>query len=922
MSTHVAYIVMTVIMFGAIHMGRADSVVESGGTNTHPLMPGIRSDEIGVTDWSRTLHDKQLTGFSPLTLGMAEAPRVWQTIDVGGTATWVKSIVLNDDTEALLVNDGRLRLIDPSNGSTQWSSDAVGTLVFFGNLRGDGKDCVLLSHANTLTLLDGATGTTVWQRDYDPPHVHLRVQVADVLPDQPGMEAAVWTQYGEDGWLLNFPPDDDPVEVWRTTVITNDEWPVRADHGCDIKFDLRDPDRPVIWNVRHHRCQSFDARTGEELGRLIYELDGGIRRNYGPWDFARSSDGMQYIVVASEMVQTHVHSIRLHPDGTPELAWERYYGEVYVVPGVTVVYLGVADVDGDGADELVYNARDPENDFRSFFRVRDAATGEVKYEFADSWCSGMAEGVGPEGTTVMYIHPAPDGATPEQGPMKLVSFTGGKIDTLRSFDHARPWGVLTAPTADGNDLFVDVSARECTVLRLDGSDMSEVSRVEAASGFEDAVLGSVQHGSDPLYVTSTGRIRSWDNTNDSAFDLSGGPASTLSAADLNGDGTAELIAHIPGDRFAVWSLKDGAPAKQFAGSFLGTYPRYSPLLYDLDADGDLELIVPDAAPTGELCVRTYHANGETMWETVLPHSRTDDEGKVVAWNAGDFIDVRDATAADDATVADGEAHAGLAITVYSKRRTMEGTFLLDGATGEVQWYRDLYYDGNNIRGYRPVGIPGVFDWDRDGVEEIAWDMYSYMAFLRGDGEFAAIFGGPNVNGTDPVPAIMLYNSFSPIYRTADAEQPHWLVTGGHGRFGFVGPDPREGIWWEDEGYDTPDRIGFIDVDGDGVMEVGYALKNSAEFRCRDLWTGEMKWTLELPDHVSGPVITADVDGDGKGEFLVDRWCIGTDDSGNGVVKWESPVPLGWAIIADFDGDGIGEIACAGRGKLYVLKAGE
>jgi hypothetical protein len=38
------------------------------------------------------------------------------------------------------------------------------------------------------------------------------------------------------------------------------------------------------------------------------------------------------------------------------------------------------------------------------------------------------------------------------------------------------------------------------------------------------------------------------------------------------------------------------------------------------------------------------------------------------------------------------------------------------------------------------------------------------------------------------------------------------------------------------------------------------------------------------------------------------------------VKWESPVPLGWAIIADFDGDGIGEIACAGRGKVYVLKA--
>jgi hypothetical protein len=32
------------------------------------------------------------------------------------------------------------------------------------------------------------------------------------------------------------------------------------------------------------------------------------------------------------------------------------------------------------------------------------------------------------------------------------------------------------------------------------------------------------------------------------------------------------------------------------------------------------------------------------------------------------------------------------------------------------------------------------------------------------------------------------------------------------------------------------------------------------------------------------------------------------------------VPLGWAVIGDFDGDGLGEIACAHQGQISILKA--
>jgi len=89
--------------------------------------------------------------------------------------------------------------------------------------------------------------------------------------------------------------------------------------------------------------------------------------------------------------------------------------------------------------------------------------------------------------------------------------------------------------------------------------------------------------------------------------------------------------------------------------------------------------------------------------------------------------------------------------------------------------------------------------------------------------------------------------------------------------------------------------------------------------CRDMWTGEIEWELELPSPPNGPVIAADVDGDGKGEFLTGWWCIGTDTAGRGEIRWQSPVYLGWAIIADFDGDGLGEIACASGGSVHTLR---
>ena len=62
-------------------------------------------------------------------------------------------------------------------------------------------------------------------------------------------------------------------------------------------------------------------------------------------------------------------------------------------------------------------------------------------------------------------------------------------------------------------------------------------------------------------------------------------------------------------------------------------------------------------------------------------------------------------------------------------------------------------------------------------------------------------------------------------------------------------------------------------------KAGYAPVNSATFTCRNLWTGAVKWRLDLPSAPYGPVLAADVDGDGTNEVVVGMGDLDVDAAG-------------------------------------------
>jgi len=886
------------------------------GTNsqsTHVLMPGIVSRHIRDPDWPRTQHDHLATGFSPLVCNMRQAPRVWGDISVGGSLNGINEVIGPDKATRLLVDDSRLRLIDLS-GKILWNRPSVGSLIGSGDLRGDGGSYALMSAGPHLTLLDLVTGEDIWKHSLEPAYVFAGGKIADILPEVSGLEAIIVPTHGEEGILISFSADAEPKIVWQRQIVDGDFNERYDHHNGKIEIDLSEPEQPVIWNLRRHRCTGIDARTGERISEVAYEIGGGEKRNYGPMHLGRGKNGQPLACVFGQFVQLHVHAIRLHRDSPNELAWEHYYGEVYKeAAGVALNAHGLVDIDGDGADEMVYSVRDPAYEYRSFVRFRSVDTGEIKLELPDHWCAGTFADVGEENRDGFLAFSAPQGKIPHGGELKVYCFKPSEVpEQIATVADGGTWGPLTISSDSGNELLIREQGPEDTQwlsrFTIANGELQQVARSDAAELLAQPFLHVIKnsHSDQELFlIQDKGEIRglSWDGLLLWSHPLRGGSASSVSAADLDGDGKAELVAAEPDKQLHVYTCAaDGSAEELRSFDHVLGWHTHHPVIYDLQGDGSSCILAAAKDKNGDLVIRANLLDGSQFWETPLEVAADNLHGVVL--NAGQFL---------------AKDHSGVAVSLTDPRRIHEGTFLLDGRNGEVLWFKGMHHDGTIAMPFRPNGIPTAYDFDRDGIEEIGMDLLSYMAYLKGkDGDFAYVRHTHNVRSEDAVYGGHLYNTFCPLFRNSSDSKPHWFVTAGFGPFGLMNPDPRNGVWLEDLDYDVPRNIALVDVDGDGELEAGYSALNSTKFVCRDVWTGDIEWTINLPSPTNATTITADFDGDGQGEFFSGRYCIGTNSLGEGEIRWQSPVHLNWPIIADFDGDGEGEIAGGQAGKIVIL----
>jgi len=911
----------------------APAIGEEQKTPEHPLLPGVRSSEVWNEQWPGTLHDKLLTGFSPLKCGMKQAPKIWATIRPAGVASYAAFLADERGETFLLVQDCSLRRVD-AEGQIVWSYPCQ-SVLFYDKLHGDGTYTLGVQDGDKLVLLDPRTGRPFWARTFDGALGVDKVRVGKVHPDYPGKQIVVFPQYVTAAYLFGFQHDNrEPELVWKADNVGVANWPDPADHGAAT---IIEPDGSVIWNIRHHTINTFDPKTGKLLRRFEFKSGGGLKRNYGPSVIGLSGDGAPVLAISGQHIQHHLTCFTRSRSTPPTQTIDRFFGEIYKPAeagvGSRFPVSGLGDADGDGGLDVVYAIRSVKPKPHTHTVVCDVGTGKEQ-TIPDTWLAGVAD-IDADGRKEIFVYADPKAEAPERGMLHVYRFNEArKLVRVHTSENAqlvlRPqspteqpheaaWchAVLETPvilpTATGSGVLIrDLVARQAKLLLLKEGKVNV--QATPADLFEAEVLAigawkpggplqlAVQSPSGQLRVVLwDGRLR-FEKPLEGAADIAWastitpGDSARVSAADLTGNGRCELIVRTL-RRLEIHAIdSDGRATLAWSAPFVARNTRLSVPVGDINGDGRANVLGTGKTADGRLSVRLHAADGETVWETPLPISSA---ANIVKWIVGDFF---------------GPAHPGIFVSVR-QARMREESYVLDGEDGRIVWTGQPQVTPRGIRACRPQGIPTVFDADADGKEDLMLDYLDYLAIHRGsDGKF--------IHNVSLIPGGGYYSSFTRLYKQGQSK-PHFLIPLGHNGVGLIAGDLRTEVWSHKPGYDTPQKVGMVDVDGDGRLEVGYEEKRDGWFVCRDLWTGGEEWRLKLEGAHFGSAITADIDGDGKGEFLIGGYCIGTDAKGQGTIRWRLDLSAknSWPAIADFDGDGLGDIVLPGSdGLVRVLKA--
>ena len=134
------------------------------------------------------------------------------------------------------------------------------------------------------------------------------------------------------------------------------------------------------------------------------------------------------------------------------------------------------------------------------------------------------------------------------------------------------------------------------------------------------------------------------------------------------------------------------------------------------------------------------------------------------------------------------------------------------------------------------------------------------------------------------------------------------------------------ILWRTEPDDGVNGFPSIgDVDGDGQIEIGLPGCRDG-FRCVDLMTGEIKWTVTNLDHQVSNCVTTDINGDGIEEFVYGNGkqlrAVAKRPDRESPIIWHIDLPstVDRLVVADIDGDSLAEILVGSSdGKIYCIK---
>ncbi|MEZ4783105.1 MAG: VCBS repeat-containing protein [Candidatus Kapaibacterium sp.] len=911
--------------------------------------------------WPDLRFDDGLRGNQPMPSNIQHPAIAWRH-RIGGSVFDAHIFSWQNQHFLLLIYGGCIVCHD-SNGKFVWKTEPCGIEAIIGveDVDDDQNIEIVASNGRSFFVFEASSGKKLCEEYLGPPFaggfIYTNALLHQFQGFSGGMQLAVGLLSSKEVVIYDFSPGASQPE--RRHILWMDDF----FHPSILAVDIDNDGVEELLVTKLSSVFAFDPVTGLLKGETTWTSGGDRKRNYGLFE-ARdlSGNGNIDMLLLSYVVSRHVAVVENDGIGRLQNRWDRFIGHIYPHDETELRYCwnSCADIDNDGRLEIIFSAWNEGHDGTWQTEIVDAWSGEVRAKFPGTYLRGIFPGTSST-PPIIFLSDEQKRLPGTVGRLKLISWIDSQLNTLWEGEGYAPLSRFPRRTPTK------------TTFRIEHPPDEELWYTEA-NGKVTFFLTDLQGQVRLLTFSpdSLGKGTSFDLTLLSEIQ---NIAALVAIEDVDHDGQPEFffsdwngsVKGVRLDGSVLFSIETGSRYRYGASLYFYAKPFSQPIV--VERNGERFCALPDGGKEIQIYRWNNRANQPVLHSTFIGRGRVGpEEGHhslaSTLWEGEPMLLT--------SYVGEGESILRLVDLDGKERNRWEVSELPAnpplprGRTG-IHEYRMVETQNDLllfISGFRTGSMnsektfvlnakSGEMIWDRTNINEeteaafAPWNASTvgghlenpsilFLAkdtFCEVDLRTGKLIRPPwqlrPWNTADLQRRGMSMDDFaaygSPVPVQFSDGNEGWILLCNYGGTGAISSDHTI-RWWRS--FPLPSLTtsfgGVADVDNDSELELGLSLADG-DFICLNASTGHEKWRLHL-DSVAADVVTCDIDGDGRTEFILSTRegeviVVGSARNGAGLIKWRLHLgfSLGPPIIADFDGDGLPEIlVVSGDGYLCSI----
>ena len=379
-------------------------------------------------DWTNFRKDNLLTAKSEQKGNLTNPQVIWSEF-LGGYIRDMYSSKRNDGQKDIVFAAGGRILKKDILGNTIWSSVPKGIegISFICDLDSDGIEEIGATNGRELFIFSSLNGELLFNHYFGPPQssgaVYSMIIPHNFDKKQNYYKVLLGLWSSRDVCVFDFSSGAKNGRL-QYTIDVKDGF-----HPTVVAADIDNCGKDEIIVTKRGAIYYIDCETGKVKKSIDWISGGERRRNYGLFQIADvNKDGNLECVVASSLVTRHLSMIENDGKGNLSVKWDRFIEHIYPTDTTEVrhVYNSLNDVDGDGYPELVLSLYNTRGDNKWYTEVINPITGEVKYEFPDTFIWG-AQDINSDGIFEIFASEEKSRITKKYSETFILSFSDGKF---------------------------------------------------------------------------------------------------------------------------------------------------------------------------------------------------------------------------------------------------------------------------------------------------------------------------------------------------------------------------------------------------------------------------------------------------------------------------------------------------------------